>query len=68
MTGICLRPTEYSRLKDVSMVIGDFVLELNSVVPCPYRSEHMNQLGFLSCPDAACIEDICLCEVKKYKY
>ena len=49
--GICLRPTEYSKLKDVAMVLGDFVPELSSIVPCPYRSDHMNQLGFLSCPE-----------------
>ena len=45
--GITLRPGEYAKLKDVSMVVGDFVLELSSVVPCPFRSNHMNQLGFL---------------------
>ena len=45
--GITLRPGEYSKLKDVPSVICDFVPELNSVVPCPYRSDHMNQLGFL---------------------
>ena len=49
--GITLRPGEYAKLKDVASVICDFVPELNSVVPCPYRSDHMNKLGFLSCPE-----------------
>ena len=55
--GITLRPGEYAKLKDVASVICDFVPELNSVVPCPYRSDHMNQLGFLSCPE--CNPDHC---------
>jgi hypothetical protein len=55
--GITLRPSEYAKLKDVASVICDFVPELNSVVPCPYRSDHMNQLGFLSCPE--CNPDHC---------
>ena len=49
--GITLRPEEYEKLKDVACVIGDFVPELSSVVPCPYTSDHMNQLGFLRCPE-----------------
>ena len=49
--GITLRPTEYAKLKDVTRIIGDFVPELSSVVPCPYRSDHMNQLGFLTCSE-----------------
>jgi hypothetical protein len=49
--GITLRPGEYDKLKDVSRVIGDFHPELNSVVPCPYQSDDLNQLGFLRCPD-----------------
>jgi hypothetical protein len=55
--GITLRPGEYVKLKDVASVICDFVPELNSVVPCPYRSDHMNQLGSLSCPE--CNPDHC---------
>ena len=55
--GITLRPGEYAKLKDGPSVIGDFVPELNSVVPCPYRSDHMNQLGFLSCNE--CNPDHC---------
>ena len=49
--GITLRPSEYAKLKDVACVIGDYVPELSSVVPCPYSSDHLNQLGFLSCPE-----------------
>lgn len=49
--GITLRPAEYEKLKDVSSVIGDFLPDLNSIVPCPYQSDHMNQLGFLKCPE-----------------
>jgi hypothetical protein len=49
--GITLRRGEYAKFKNVASVICDFVPKLNSVVPCPYRSDHMNQLGFLSCPE-----------------
>ncbi|CAG2237713.1 unnamed protein product [Mytilus edulis] len=49
--GITLRPGEYAKLKDVASVIGDFVPELNSIVPCPYSSDHQNQLGFLRCSE-----------------
>ena len=55
--GITLRSGEYDKLKDVASVICDFVPELNSAVPCSYRSDHMNQLGFLSCPE--CNPDHC---------
>jgi len=34
--GITLRPGEYAKLKDVAMVVGDFVPELSSVFPCPF--------------------------------
>ena len=43
--GITLRPGEYAKLKDVASVISDFVPELNSVVPCPYRPHE--PVGFL---------------------
>ncbi|VDI57825.1 Hypothetical predicted protein [Mytilus galloprovincialis] len=49
--GICLRPAEYVKLKDVASVIGDFVPELCSIVPCPYSSDHQNQLGFFRCSE-----------------
>lgn len=49
--GICLRSSEYAKLKAAASMIGDFVPELNAVVPCPYSSDHMNQLGFLRCPE-----------------
>lgn len=49
--GLTLRPSEYAKLKDVASVIGDFVPELNSVIPCIYSSDHQNQLGFLRCSE-----------------
>ena len=49
--GITLRPSEYVKLKDTSFVMGDSVPELSYVVPCLYRSDHMNRLGFLRCPE-----------------
>ena len=52
-----LRPGEYAKLKDVASVICDCAPELNSVVPCPYRSDTINQLGFLSCSE--CNPDHC---------
>ena len=45
-----LGPSECGKLKDVASVIGD-VPEMNSVVPCPHRSDHTNQFGFLSCSE-----------------
>ena len=56
--GLTLRPSEYAKIKDVFSVIGDFVPGLNSIVPCPYRSDHMNQLGFFSCSE--CNPDHCV--------
>ena len=55
--GICLRLAEYEKLKDTASVIGDFVPELTSIVPCPYSSDHLNQLGFLRCSE--CNPDHC---------
>ncbi|XP_071138711.1 uncharacterized protein [Mytilus edulis] len=49
--GITLRPTEYAKLKDVARIISDFVPDLSTVVPCPYNSDHQNQLGFLTCSE-----------------
>jgi len=37
-----------NKLKDTTSIMGNFIPELMSVVPCPYKSDHMNQLGFLS--------------------
>ncbi|CAC5426309.1 unnamed protein product [Mytilus coruscus] len=47
--GITLRPMKYTKLKDEAALIGDFVPELNSIVPCPYIPDHLNQVGLLKC-------------------
>lgn len=49
--GICLRPSEYTKLKEAASEMGNFVPELSSIVPCPYRLDHMNHLSFLSYPE-----------------
>ena len=43
--GLCLRPLEYSALKEVIPEIGTTLPELDAVVPCYAQSDHMNQLG-----------------------
>jgi hypothetical protein len=49
--GICLRPAEYFKLKEVVKKIGDAVPELNGVVPCYAQSDHINQMGYLRCAE-----------------
>ena len=49
--GLCLRPFEYQRLKELITEIGLTLPELDAVVPCGLQSDHMNQLGALSCPE-----------------
>ena len=49
--GLCLRPLEYQRLKDLIPEIGQTLPELDAVVPCYLQSDHMNQLGMLQCPE-----------------
>lgn len=49
--GICLRPAEYSRLKELMPEIGRNLPELDAVVPCYLQSDHMNQLGALQCSE-----------------
>ena len=49
--GICVRPKEYSRLKELVTSIGKTLPELDSVVPCYLQSNHMNQLGALQCAE-----------------
>lgn len=49
--GICLRPQEYDRLKELLPEIGNALPELNVVVPCFLQSDHMNQLGALQCSE-----------------
>lgn len=50
-TGICLRPLEFDRLKDLLSEIGNTLPELNPVVPCFLQSDHLNQLGALQCSE-----------------
>lgn len=47
--GICLRPSEYARLKEVVPEIGKVLPELGAVVPCYLQSDH--QRGCLHCPE-----------------
>lgn len=49
--GLCLRPGEYQRLKEVIADIGAAVPELSSIVPCWTQSDHANQLGYLRCSE-----------------
>ncbi|MES9951130.1 MAG: transcriptional coactivator p15/PC4 family protein, partial [Candidatus Thiodiazotropha sp.] len=49
--GLCLRPDEYKRLKELAPEIGKVLPELDSVVPCYMQSDHMNQLGVLQCSE-----------------
>ena len=51
--GICLRPTEYNKLKEFMKDIGEAVPELNTVVPCYAQSDHLNQLGYLRCAECS---------------
>ena len=49
--GLCLRPIEYSTLKEFVPKIGTTLSELDRVVPCYMQSDHMNQLGALQCSE-----------------
>ena len=49
--GICLRPSEYDRLKELLPEIGNTLPELSAVVSCFLQSDHMNQLGALQCSE-----------------
>ena len=49
--GICLRPKEHNRLKELIPSIGKALPELDGVVPCYLQSDHMNQLGALQCAE-----------------
>ncbi len=51
--GICLRPTEYSRLKELLPEIGGTLPELDGVVPCFLQGDHQNQLGALMCSECS---------------
>lgn len=49
--GLCLRPGEYQRLKELIPEVGRTLPELDGVVPCYLQSDHMNQLGALKCSE-----------------
>ena len=49
--GLCLRPGEYQRLKEVLSDIGNVLPELSDVVPCLFQRDHANQLGYLRCSE-----------------
>ena len=49
--GLCLRPFEYKRLKELIPEIGKALPELDVVVPCALRSDHMHQLVAAQCPE-----------------
>jgi len=49
--GLCLRPSEYRILKEAIPHIASAIPELSALVPCQYRSDHSNQIGFLTCPE-----------------
>ena len=46
---LCLRPLEYSSIKELVPEIGRALPELDGVVPCYMQSDHMKQLGALEC-------------------
>ena len=49
--GLCLKPLEYKRLKDMVPEIAETLPELDGVVPCYLQSDHMNELGALMCKE-----------------
>lgn len=49
--GLCLRPGEFSRLKELLLEINRTIPELDTVVPCYLKIDHMNQLGMLRCSE-----------------
>ena len=49
--GLCLRPDEYKRLKELLPEIGNTLPELNALVPCFLQSDHANQVGALQCKE-----------------
>lgn len=49
--GLCLRPNEYQRLKEVLPEVGRTLPELDAVVPCYAQSDHANQIGAMICPE-----------------
>ena len=49
--GLCLRPLEYSAVKELVPEIGRALPELGGIVPCYMQSDHTNQLGALQCSE-----------------
>ena len=49
--GLCLRPKEFSRLKELLPEINRTLPELDAVVPCHIQGDHINQLGMLRCSE-----------------
>lgn len=49
--GLCLRPLEYRRLKEILSDINNTIPELSATVPCAFQSDHANQLGYLQCSE-----------------
>ena len=49
--GICFRPSEYVRLKELLPEIGNALPELDEVVSCLLQTDHMNPLGALQCSE-----------------
>ena len=49
--GLCLRPKEFSLLKQLLPEINRTLPELDAVVPCYLQVDHMNQLGMLDCSE-----------------
>ena len=49
--GLCLRPLEYSAVKELltGTGTGRALPKLDGVVPCYMQSDHINQLGALGC-------------------
>lgn len=45
--GLCLQPVEHRALKSHKAEIEKVIPELESLVPCFNRDDHMNQLGML---------------------
>ena len=49
--GLCMRPREYLRLKEIVADVGAVIPELDGIVPCQFQSDHANQMGMLRCSE-----------------
>ena len=54
--GLCLRPVEYRTLKSRVSELHKVIPELQTLVPCFLREDHMNQLGMLQCSNCNPLE------------